>query len=122
VSPNIFRFLEAACSTPFGVINKYLNSSFPTFMGEGDFNCDTELDIVVVTGDKLDLVITKRWANSVGILRGNGDGTFQKQKKYLTGDTANSVTARDFNNDGKMDLAVANGVENSVTILLNLCF
>jgi len=47
---------------------------------------------------------------NVGILRGNGDGTFQSPVEYATGNGPNQVAVGDFNNDQKPDLVVANGI------------
>ena len=55
---------------------------------------------------------------NVSILLGNGNGTFQAKVDYATGQYPTSVTAGDWNGDGKLDLAVANG-DSNVSILLN---
>ena len=50
-------------------------------------------------------------ANSIEIFLGNGDGTFEIGQPVMlpTGVNAGSITAGDFNGDGKIDLAVASG-------------
>ncbi|CAF2144744.1 unnamed protein product, partial [Rotaria magnacalcarata] len=52
--------------------------------------------------------------NTVYVILGNGDGTFQKDKRY---DIAESVTVGDFNNDKKLDIAVTNNYDTSISIL-----
>jgi len=80
----------------------------PNYVTVGDFNADGELDLAVANaGD-----------NTVSILLGNGDGSFQTQTTYATGSTPVSVTTGDFNGDGKLDLAVPNYFDNAVSILL----
>jgi FG-GAP-like repeat/Abnormal spindle-like microcephaly-assoc'd, ASPM-SPD-2-Hydin len=77
--------------------------------------------IADLTGNGIaDIVAANATANTVGILLGNGDGTFQPEVDYATGLYPNDVVVADFNGDGKLDLAVANfGNEaNSVSILL----
>ena len=46
----------------------------------------------------------------VGVLLGNGDGTFQSAVSYFSGgETAYSIAVADVNKDGKLDVLVANG-------------
>ncbi len=73
----------------------------------GDFNRDGKVDIVVAN----ELVQKNEFSKGdalVGILLGNGDGTFQTAKMYNSGDAAYavSVTVGDVNKDGKLDLVV----------------
>ena len=47
-------------------------------------------------------------SDSVSILLGNGDGTFQSAVSYTAGDGPESVFSVDINGDGDNDLAIAN--------------
>src|SRR5438552_14993106 len=74
-----------------------------------------------VNGDgKADLLVAN-WSASasgarVGVLLGNGDGTFQPAVTYRSGGvTALSVAVADVNGDGKPDLLVANACGTSST-------
>jgi hypothetical protein len=59
-------------------------------------------------GKPIDLAVATDQGNGgIAVLLGNGDGTFQKAVAYDTGLFAYAVVAGDFNNDGKLDLAVA---------------
>jgi hypothetical protein len=78
-----------------------------------------------VNGDgKLDIVVPLHSSNSVGVLLGNGDGTFQTAKTYNTGfDNPLSVAVADVNGDGRPDLLVANAfgatsIMGTVAVLL----
>jgi hypothetical protein len=65
-----------------------------------------------VNGDgRLDLAVANRGSfGNVGVLLGNGDGTFQDAQRFSTTATyPQSVAVGDVNADGLPDLAVANG-------------
>ena len=49
-----------------------------------------------------------RLDDTVSVLLGNGDGTFQPQVTYAVGSCPDAIVAGDFNGDGRIDLAVAN--------------
>jgi hypothetical protein len=74
----------------------------------GDFNGDRKADLVVVN----------QASNTMSVLLGKGDGTFQPRTDYATGASPAGVAVGDFNCDGKLDVAVANKGANSVSILL----
>ena len=72
-----------------------------------------------LNGDgKLDLVVANEGNNTVSVLLGNGNGTFQAQQTFATGTSPDSVAVADFNGDGKPDLVVANVGSNTVSVLL----
>ena len=70
-----------------------------------DVNGDGKLDVLVAN----DCVDSNCAGGSVGVLLGNGDGTFQAPVSYNSGgEYAVSVAAADVNGDGKPDLLVVN--------------
>jgi FG-GAP-like repeat len=79
-----------------------------------------------VNGDgKPDLLVAIRvgpvgnYEGAVGVLLGNGDGTFQQVADYDSGGgSAWWIALGDVNNDGKLDAVVANADSNSVGVLL----
>jgi Bacterial Ig-like domain (group 3)/FG-GAP-like repeat len=74
-----------------------------------DVNGDGKLDLLVANQCPAGSGCTTSRAGSVGVLLGNGDGTFQAAVTYSSGgDAANSVAVADVNGDGKPDLLVAN--------------
>lgn len=77
----------------------------------GDLNSDGKPDLVVVNE-----------YGSIGVLMGNGDGTFMPVVSYPTGGYALSVVIADVNGDHKPDLIVANSGGstggNTVAVLL----
>jgi hypothetical protein len=78
------------------------------------FNGDGKLDMAVTGGGY------GNPANVVTILLGNGDGTFTlaQNSTFATGSVPWAIVAADFNDDGKLDLAITNYDGGSMTILL----
>ncbi|HET6879384.1 MAG TPA: FG-GAP-like repeat-containing protein [Pirellulales bacterium] len=73
----------------------------------GDFNHDGKLDIAAANRD----------AQTISVLLGNGDGTFQSAVNYQAGGPPNDLTVGDFNGDGNLDLAMTDPVDNIVYVL-----
>jgi hypothetical protein len=84
-----------------------------------------------VNGDgKADLVVSNTDSANVGVLLGNGDGTFQSPVDYIAGGTyTGSVAVADLNGGGKLDIVVnvscpnsggcqGNGSSGGVSVLL----
>jgi hypothetical protein len=82
----------------------------PDAIVAGDFNSD----------GKLDLAVANNGDGTATLLLGNGDGTFTQASgsPFLVGRGPVAITAADFNGDGKLDLAVANITDGTVSILL----
>lgn len=87
---------------------EYATGVEPLSVAVGDFNGDGKLDLAVAN-------YNSGFGNTVSILLGNGDGTFQPHVDYFTGNGPRTVVTGDFNGDGKLDLAVG---DTSVSILL----
>ncbi len=74
----------------------------------GDFNGD----------GRLDLAVPNQSDNTVSVLLGDGDGTFQAQVTYVVGQAPDAIAEGDFTGDGHLDLVVANFFSNTVSVLL----
>ena len=85
-------------------------SSHPLFVTTGDVNNDNATDLVMVNYG----------TNSVGVLLGYGNGSFQPHTTYFTeyDSTPHSLALGDFNNDNHLDIAVTNYGTSSIGILL----
>lgn len=86
----------------------------PYSIGSADFNGDGKIDLV--TANYLD--------NTVSVLLNNtnpGDATatFAPAKNVITGVGVTSVATGDYNDDGKIDIAIANTDSDNFTVLLN---
>lgn len=104
-----------SCSNPFGAPAGYPTGAGAVSVVVGDFNND----------GKLDLAVSNNSGNSVSVLLGNGDGTFQAPITTSV-TTPGGLAVGDFNHDGRLDLAVTNTgastqfgfTGNTVTVLL----
>jgi hypothetical protein len=117
------------CATTFGDCSN--GASVGVLLGDGDGTFQTavpyssggveaySIAVADVNGDgKPDLLVLNWCADSscetgssVGVLLGNGDGTFQTAVPYNSGGfNAPSIAVADVNGDGKPDLLVANNV------------
>ena len=73
--------------------------AMPYLLTTGDFNGDGIPDLAVSNGE-----VT---GQTVNVMLGNGDGTFQSPVPYQVLDGPMGIASGDFNADGKLDLAVA---------------
>jgi hypothetical protein len=113
------------------VVANRSTANFSVFLGNGDgsFNSGVSYDIgdlgngpwSVAVGDfngdgQQDLATASLSTDSVSVVLGNGDGTFQSALISATGDGPFSVVVGDFDRDGRQDLAVAGS--SGVSVLL----
>ena len=80
----------------------------------GDLNRDTKPDLATTSAD----------ADTISVLANKGDGTFQGRVDYRAGVglasvSPVSVAIGDLNRDGKPDVATANDISNTVSVLIN---
>jgi hypothetical protein len=97
----------------FGTATTFDTAGFTDWITLGDFNLDGRMDFAVTINQNIVKVY----------LAGPGDmgraGGFQFDADYTVGNFATALNAGDFNGDGKIDLAVANFDDSTVSILLN---
>lgn len=95
----------------------YIGVSASTDIAAGDINGDGKSDLVVSLKYYQSGV-----SNSVCILTNRGDGIFGVLRYYTggIGDSHPSIRLDDFNDDGKLDMAVLNANAKTVTTRLNI--
>ena len=80
----------------------------------------TEDRVVDLNGDgKLDIVLENSGSNTISVLLGNGDGTFQPKVDYATGTQPWSMDVGDVNGDGKPDVVTCDLAASSASVLIN---
>ncbi len=84
-------------------------NSVPLFVVAADFNHDGKMDIAVASTYP---------PAQVQVFLGNGDGTFGPPVSYDVGSGSGPIAAEDVNKDGKIDLVVVNGADDSISVLL----
>jgi Tol biopolymer transport system component len=87
---------------------------------------DDNGDLVADEHDFLDLVVANFGQHPTGadlgnvtVLRGNGNGTFAAPQIYTAGFGPAAVAAADLDGDGFADLAVANFLSDTISLLMN---
>lgn len=92
----------------------------PSSVAVADVNGDGKLDLIVSNQNCNDSNDSRGpcLPGTVSVLLGNGDGTFQFHRDFAAGLVPNGVAVGDFNGDGKLDLAVVNGVSKERTSAL----
>jgi hypothetical protein len=111
---------DLAVGTQGGAVNVFLGNGLGTFQSAGTYAFGAVW--AVASGDfngdgKADLVAASISNNSVGLLLGNGDGTFQQPIGIAVNFSPTSVVVADFNGDGKADLAIG-GLGSELSIML----
>lgn len=100
------EILEVRRVLTFNVAVDYAVGLNPQAIVSGDFNRDQIVDLA--TADAA--------SNTVSVLLGNGDGTFQSALTSTTGNSPLSLSVGDFDEDGNLDLATANAYDVSVLL------
>ncbi len=80
----------------FGAETAYPMNTGPYYLTIGDFNQDGKKDIITANADGVN--------GTVGVLLGNGDGTFQSAKTYPAAGATIYATVQDFNGDNQVDV------------------
>ena len=70
--------------------------------------------------NKTDIIVPNDATDSIGMLYGHGDGSFEEQIPFSTGRGTgpNHLAIADFNNDSFLDIVVANNFADSISLFL----
>lgn len=101
----------------FGTVTAYTTG---TGSGNVGFSYPNQLVVSDVNGDgRPDLLTANSGTSSVGVLVGNGDGTFQPFFLYSTAGAPGNIAAADVNNDSRPDLIISPTLFNTIGVALN---
>ncbi len=92
----------------------YLDATYPVGYDP------TAIAIADLNGNGIpDLIVANAGNNTVSVLMGNGDGTFQPQQTFAVGKDPVALAVADLTGDGKPDLITVNNYDNTISVLLN---
>jgi len=104
-----FNVITPSCSEPTFSDKFGYYTGLNTFsVAAGDFNNDGKQDLVTANNN----------SNTVSVLLGTGNGTFNARVDNTTGLNPIIASIGDFNGDNQQDLAVSNNGDNTISILL----
>ena len=96
----------------FGTQVSYPVGTYPMGVAIGDLNQDGRPDVAVANSGAIGS------GNTVSLLMNAGGGNLAPEVRLAVGKGPSSIAVADFDGDGKVDLAVANGSEQTVSVLL----
>ncbi|MBI5288847.1 MAG: PQQ-dependent sugar dehydrogenase, partial [Chloroflexi bacterium] len=97
----------------------YPTGNTPKGVTIADMNGDSKLDILTANINGNYPTLINPGGDSISLLLGNGNGTFQPKTDYVTGQGPFAVAAGLLNTDANMDVATANWWDNGVSVLLH---
>jgi hypothetical protein len=107
-----------------GYVNVLIGNGAGGFSSDNSSALPNSIPGSVAVGDfagngNLDLAIAEPSLNTVSVLPGNGNGTFNPAQNHDVGGTPVSMAVGDLNNDGKLDIITANDSNGTVSVLLS---
>jgi len=99
--------INANAQVCFSPATNFTVGQSPMSICDADFNGD----------GKIDLATANSHTNTVSVLLGTGNGTFNTATTFTVGGYPHSLTSADFNGDGNADLATSNQWSTGVTLL-----
>jgi hypothetical protein len=104
------EYLENRTLPSFLTAADFATGPGPNAFALADFNHDGHLDIVTAN--------SATGSNTVSVLLGNGNGSFQAARTFNAGPNPVAVAVGDLNSDGTPDIVVVNNGNNTVSVVL----
>jgi hypothetical protein len=104
-----------------GTYSYYSGTNTATFDPDNDFTVGEIVSVVLTTGIEnttgASLASPYGWSFTIEVDRGSGQ--FEKRMAYRVGNAPWAIFSSDLDSDGDMDLAIADGSSNWISVLLN---
>jgi hypothetical protein len=110
---SVYRNISTTGIILFDTRINFPTGAYPANVSVADLNSD----------GKADLVITNNQQNSVSVFKNKstpGVILFEPKIEFMTGNSPSGILLKDLNQDGKLDIAIANQFSNSISILKNI--
>jgi hypothetical protein len=109
---------DASCKSA-GTATLFANDGTGKFTQSGEISIGSSPSSIAIAnlfGSGLDLAVAQRGSNQVAVFPASG-GSFGAPLTYAVGNAPSALAIADFNGDGKLDVAVANFEDSTVSVL-----
>jgi hypothetical protein len=109
---------DASCKSA-GTATLFANDGTGKFIQSGEISIGSSPSSIAIAnlfGSGLDLAVAQRGSNQLAVFPASG-GSFGAPLAYAVGNAPSALAIADFNGDGKLDVAVANFEDSTVSVL-----
>ncbi len=114
ISVRLNTTAPGAASASFALAQNFIAGINPIFVVTGDLNGDGRPDLAVANEDSSDVSVLLNSTPAGAVI-----ASFASAQNFGAGSFPEAVTLRDLNGDGRLDLAVANAGDSTLSVRLN---